>query len=604
MKKTMNETKTTLNRIDLFLRAICFVVAVTTLCFPVFIMRAILVILAVAFAFRRFTIENFIMPAISEYNAEMIKVDSDEDDEEIYETVEVEAHLVSDEDEEEPATTADIAKELAKEFAEELSADDHDETITDEDDEDDEEDEEDEECDCEECEDEDEDEEREAISFNPFKDGCEIIFPQNVTYSLDDLIVKGPVEELDSLVDYCLNPDHYEPSLYTPDTRVLLSGPAGFGKTSLVKAFAKTVDLPILRVHASRFYTNDNLFAKLFELAEHDVAYILEIDAFDLLSGENAVNMAPGSFIETLKTYLEIFDNVIFFAVTDDGGSLDEQTLHFFKKSIELDLPNLEERRALLREFANIVGYDFEVNFDPIAKNCIGFSIGEIKTLIGNSINIARKNKRKTISQADLLSAWDTMLLGSSNSGHSTEKARKLVAYHEAGHAVISYVLSGKESVFRVISIGHGNAGGVTIPTSDENVLIQTEEDLKNEICMTYGGRAAEKLVFGHVSTGASSDIKQATSLIMSMVRTYGMSDEIGPLNVCPKIAMVSVINESNDMQNLITRECIRISKECDQRALDILTTNRDKLEALAEYLISHESITGDEMVELFDALE
>ena len=168
----------------------------------------------------------------------------------------------------------------------------------------------------------------------------------------------------------------------------------------------------------------------------------------------------------------------------------------------------------------------------------------------------------------------------------------------------MEYILSGKKSIIRVLSTSRGTAGGYTLSSLDEEKVIVSKQKLLDRICIMYGGRCAERIVFDALSTGASSDIQAATSVISSMVQKYGMSDEIGPLNVSPKIALMAVLNESNEMRNLISHECIKIAKECEVRTMQILTDNRLMLDALANYLIENESISGEELDELLKSIE
>lgn len=452
--------------------------------------------------------------------------------------------------------------------------------------------------------------EKDCIEFDTLKDGYEFIQPNPNGIKFNDLFVKEPTRELTPLLNFVKDIDRHSPTdIYFPETHILLVGESGSGKNALIRAFANEADLHIIKVHASRFFENEDLLESLFEIAPHIERYIIVLESFETLytaaaSTGNAV--FSDIIVDKLQKYLEVYPNVILFATCDDPSSLisDSSYQRCFKKIIVMESPDFKERRALLEEFTNHVELSNDVNFDALTKLCVGFSIGEIKELVKTAVEIADKNDHVEVTQNDFFDAYDSFSCGSVHDKKHTTENQKLVAYHEAGHAIMEYILAGRKSVIRVLSTSRGTAGGYTLMTTDEEKIIISRQELLDRICTLYGGRCAERIVFGALSTGASADIQAATSIISSMVQNYGMSEEIGPLNVSPKIALMAVLNESNDMRNLISRECIKIAKECDERTMKILTENLPMLDALANYLIENESISGKEMNELLSKFD
>lgn len=461
--------------------------------------------------------------------------------------------------------------------------------------------------------DSEDDEENKCIEFNTLEDGFEFIEPDPENgMKFSSLYVKEPTRELTPLLNYIKNLYTVQKTptdVYAPEKHILLIGENGSGKNALIRAFANEANLHLIKVHASRFFENEDLLESLFELAPHVNRYILQIDSFETLytaSASTGNAIFSEIIIDKLQKYLEVYPHVILFATCEDPTALlsDSSYERCFKKVIVMEAPDFKERQALLKEFTDLVKLSSDVNFDLLTKLCVGFSIGEIKDFVKTAVEFANKNEHDKVTQNDFFDAFDSFSCGSVNDKKHSTEMQKLIAYHEAGHAVMEYILSGKKSIIRVLSTSRGTAGGYTLSSLDEEKVIVSKQKLLDRICFMYGGRCAERIVFDALSTGASSDIQAATSVISSMVQKYGMSDEIGPLNVSPKIALMAVLNESNEMRNLISRECIKIAKECEARTMQILTDNRLMLDALANYLIENESISGEDLDELLKSIK
>lgn len=448
-------------------------------------------------------------------------------------------------------------------------------------------------------------EDKTCISFDTIGAGIDFIQPSEEGIMPEDLIVKAPLKELQDLMQYVIDPTKFDEQGYYPDSNILFAGDIGSGKSSVIKAFANATKLPIIQVNATRFLSSENLVDSLFEMAQFVPSYIIEIDSIEsfnatISNGEDVIN--PQILIDKLLKYHECYPNVLVFATCEEPEKLADDNMidKFFRKVIIMEAPNFDERLALIKEFSKNLSLNSNVNFESIAKRYIGCSIGELKQLVKVAIEVAHKDNRNILNCDDFFDALDYFEGKTGGKKHSLE-SQKLVAYHEAGHAIVSYFLNGKDSVIRVISTSRGNSGGYTAMSLDEENVIMTEQELLNNICISYGGRCAEKIIFNHLSTGASADIQSATSTILQMVQSFGMSEKIGPLNVSPKIAMLSVINEGSDMQNLISAECVRIAKECEKRTMELLLVHRTELDILANYLIQYETITSDEMIKLLE---
>lgn len=438
-----------------------------------------------------------------------------------------------------------------------------------------------------------------------FPDGVELISP-NVSPKVlyQNIINKNAKEELNELSDYILNPDDYDVGHYIPETRILLCGLPGSGKNALVHAFAHNVGIPLYKINASTILENENvdeLLATIFNFSSD--FYVLLIESFELFSNQTS---ETASYILNIVNKIEqqsLYNpNVILFATYEGEENIysGDATYKMFKKMLETDLPNQDERLELLKEFTSNYSVDDDVDFAAVSKAFIGLTVGDIKYLVKSALSIAHRDKRNFLKQDDFFDALDFSTCSSSTQKHTAEM-QKIVAYHEAGHALVQYLVCGKQSVLRIISASRGDVGGYTKPSPEEDKLIFTEEDLLNRICVIYGGRCAEKLIFNHRSTGASVDIENATSLILSMIQSYGMNDEIGPINVAPKLVGMSVVNTSDEIRNVVFKEASKIAKECDKRAFELLSNNREKLDKLANYLIDNESIEGSKLEELLE---
>lgn len=457
----------------------------------------------------------------------------------------------------------------------------------------------------------DEDETSTSFEFDSINDGFDFIFsdPED-GIKFKDLIVQAPVTELKDLCDYIRNPELFQKYDYVPESKIVLLGGTGSGKSALITAFANETDLPLLRVHASRFFDVEGLLESLFKLASHLRRYIIEIDSFELFASASSNDSSgadiPDVILDKLGKYLETYPNIILFATCDAVATFDaaEMIGKFFKKNIYFSNPNPKERIALLKEFIGEFKLDQSVNFDSLSSALFDFAIGDIKLTVSIAKSLVYKAERDYLTQDDFFNAIDVLLGHSLSVTTRSNDSQKIVAYHEAGHAIADYILSGEKSVLRVISISRGENGGYTLSSINEDSVVSTEQELLDRICVCYAGRCAEKLIFNHLSTGASADIQAATSIINAMINSYGMSSAIGPINVAAKVVLSTAINESNKMLDIAFEECQRIARECEERTMNLLKQHHVMLDTLANYLIEHESITGEEMKELLQNVE
>ena len=277
------------------------------------------------------------------------------------------------------------------------------------------------------------------LAINQLEDGIEIIHPYTTKLSLNDIIIREPVEELSELLSFVQNPDIFESTGYTPENRILLLGETGFGKEALIKAFAHDSNLIIARIHASRFLENEEIFDTLSTLADNFNSFVLQIDAFETIFAASSTSEGENSevIVDKLKVYLSCYNNIICFANCEEPSAIEniQSVERLFKKAIIFNIPDHHERIKFLKEFTKDFDLDENVDFENISKNCFGFSIGEIKYLVTTAVGIAHKNNRKKIVQSDFFAAFDSIEYGISNKKHSKE-SQKVVAYHEAGHGL------------------------------------------------------------------------------------------------------------------------------------------------------------------------
>jgi cell division protease FtsH len=403
---------------------------------------------------------------------------------------------------------------------------------------------------------------------------------------------------------------------------VLLIGPPGTGKTLMARAVAGEAGVPFFSISGSEFVemfvgVGASRVRDLFEQAKRNAPCIIFIDEIDAVGRQRGAGLGGGhdereQTLNQILVEMDGFDtnvSVIVMAATNRPDILDPALLRpgRFDRRVILDRPDIQGRVAILKVHTKGKPMGKKVDFEVIAKLTAGFSGADLANLVNESAILAARRDKKVIDMAELEESIDRVLFGPERRSHRiTPKEREITAYHEAGHALVAKLLPLADPPRKVSIISRGMALGYTKPlTEDKN--IETLSRYQARLAMTMGGRAAEEIIFSELSTGASSDIKNATDLAVAMVTSLGMSKTLGPRTFGRKDEMVFLgreISEQKDygdnIANLIDNEVDRIISEAYQTALQVLTENKDMLVKLADALMEHETLEGPALDAVF----
>ena len=421
-------------------------------------------------------------------------------------------------------------------------------------------------------------------------------------------------EELIEIVDFLKKPEKFSKMGAKIPKGVLLYGKPGTGKTLIAKAIAGEADVPFISMSGSEFI---EMFAglgasrvrKLFERARKLSPCIVFIDEIDAIGARRTSNSgAETENNQTLNQFLVEMDgfsseeNIIVLAATNRPEMLDKALLRpgRFDRQITIPVPDLKGRLEILKIHAEDKKLSDDVNLESIAEDTAGFTGAELANILNEAAIIATINKHDEIENSDIEEAVKKVTVGLEKKTRVySEKDKKLTAYHEAGHAVVSKYLPTQTDVKEVSIIPRGVAGGYTMYKSDEDKYYISKTEMKEKLIALLGGRAAEKLVLDDISTGASNDIEVATRIAREMVTKYGMSDNLGPIDFQGK--------EQNDMfvfgENIgdkIGAEVKSLIDEAYNNAQKLLIEHRDKLDAIAQTLLAQEKINEQEFKEIF----
>ena len=424
-------------------------------------------------------------------------------------------------------------------------------------------------------------------------------------------------ESLAEIVDYLHNPQKYTDVGASMPKGVLLVGPPGTGKTMLAKAVAGEANVPFFSISGSEFVEmfvgmGASKVRDLFKQAKEKAPCIVFIDEIDAIGKKRDNQLSSNDereqTLNQLLTEMDGFDDnngVIILAATNRPESLDPALTRpgRFDRRVPVELPDLAGREAILKVHAKKIKTSDDVDFHTIARMASGASGAELANMINEAALRAVRNNRTVVTEADLEESIEVVIAGyQKKSAVLSDKEKKTVAYHEIGHALVAAMQSHSAPVQKITIIPRtSGALGYTMQVETGDKYLMSKDELANKICTFTGGRAAEEVVFGEITTGASNDIEQATKLARAMITRYGMSEEFD------MVALETVNNQylggdtslacSTATQQEIDKMVISLVKSQHEKAIQILKDNRKALDALAKYLYEKETITGEEFM-------
>lgn len=431
-------------------------------------------------------------------------------------------------------------------------------------------------------------------------------------------------EELSEMVDFLKCPEKFSTLGARIPKGVLLVGPPGTGKTLLARAVAGEANVPFFSISGSDFVemyvgVGASRVRDLFDQAKKDAPSVIFIDEIDAVGRHRGAGMGGGhdEREQTLNQLLVEMDGfeknqgVIVIAATNRPDILDPALLRpgRFDRQVRVGYPDTKGREAILKVHSKNKPLAPDVDLRVIANSTVGFVGADLENLLNEAALLAARRNKKAITMAEIEEATVKVIVGTEKKSHKmSDKEKKLTAYHEAGHAISTYYLETQDPVRQVSIIPRGAAGGYTMSVPTEDKSYKTKNGMLDDIVVLLGGRVAEKLVFGDISTGASNDIERATKLAKSMVTEYGMSDRIGPVSYSSGSGEVFLGRDyghakdySEAFAQEIDEEISAIIHNGYDRTEKILTDHMDKLHELAQYLIKYEKIDGEKFAKLMN---
>jgi len=427
-------------------------------------------------------------------------------------------------------------------------------------------------------------------------------------------------KELEEIVDFLKNPKKYEKLGARSPKGVILVGPAGTGKTLLAKAVAGESNVPFFSVAGSEFMEmlvgiGAARVRDLFANAKKTAPSIIFIDEVDAIGRTRSVGAMP-AHDEREQTLNQILvemdgftpnDKVIVVAATNRGDLLDPALLRpgRFDRRVIIDYPDLEGRKAILKIHAEGKPLAKNVSWEKLARRTVGFSGADIENMLNEAAILAARNEKEEVSMDDMEEAATKVKLGPEKKRLQSDMDKKITAYHEGGHGIVTHFQPDTDPVHRISIVSRGMSLGHTLIPPSNDRLYLTKTRLLHMITSMLGGRAAEELIFNETTTGAANDFDQATNIARNMVIEYGMSD-LGPINYGPTRdvtewgrAFYDQTHLSEETMNKIDHEVKRIITECYDEAAKLLKKHRKQLDKVAELLLKKESIDGDEFEKL-----
>ncbi len=428
--------------------------------------------------------------------------------------------------------------------------------------------------------------------------------------------------ELSEIVEFLKNPARFNELGARIPKGVLLVGPPGTGKTLLARAVAGEAGVPFFSISGSDFVemyvgVGASRVRDLFAQAKKNSPSILFIDEIDAVGRHRGAGMGGGhdEREQTLNQLLVEMDGfganegVIIIAATNRPDILDPALLRpgRFDRQVTVGYPDVKGREAILKVHSRNKPLGPDVRLEVIAQSTAGFTGADLENLLNEAALLAARRKKKAITMSEIEEATIKVVVGTEKKSKIiSDKEKRLTAYHESGHAIATYCLEGQDPVHQVSIIPRGMAGGYTMHLPTEERSYQAKNDMLDSIVVLLGGRVAEALILGDISTGASNDIERATDIARDMVTRYGMSDVIGPVSFSSGSHEIFLGKDYNNVHNYsetlateIDQEINRIVKESYARCEEILKANTDKLHILAKYLMKHEKIDGADFEKL-----
>ena len=426
-------------------------------------------------------------------------------------------------------------------------------------------------------------------------------------------------ENLQEIVEYLHDPKKYQEIGASMPKGVLLVGPPGTGKTMLAKAVAGEANVPFFSMSGSEFVEmfvgmGASKVRDLFSQAKEKAPCIVFIDEIDAVGKKREAQLATNDereqTLNQLLTEMDGFEEnngVVILAATNRPESLDPALTRpgRFDRRVPVELPDLQGREAILRVHAKKIKIADNIDFGKIARMAAGASGAELANIVNEAALRAVRDGRKFATQADLEESIEVVIAGyQKKNAILTTKEKLIVSYHEIGHALVAAMQTNSAPVTKITIIPRtSGALGYTMQVDEDNHYLMTKEEMENKIATLTGGRAAEEVEFGTITTGASNDIEQATKLARAMITRYGMSEDFD------MVAMETVNNQylggdtslacSADTQSTIDRKVVELVRRQHEKAKQILTENKAKMDELAKHLYEQETITGDEFMEI-----
>ena len=464
-----------------------------------------------------------------------------------------------------------------------------------------------------------------AMAFGIGKSNAKVYVPSSDGIRFSDVAGEDEAKEnLAEIVDYLHNPKKYSDIGASMPKGVLLVGPPGTGKTMLAKAVAGEAGVPFFSMSGSEFVEmfvgmGASKVRDLFRQAKEKAPCIVFIDEIDAIGkkreGQFGGNDEREQTLNQLLTEMDGFEGnngVIILAATNRPESLDPALTRpgRFDRRVPVELPDLAGREAILKVHAKKIKAADNVDFHTIARMAAGTSGAELANIVNEAALRAVRSGRTVVEQADLEESIEVVIAGyQKKNAIMTDSEKKVVAYHEIGHALVAALQTDSAPVQKITIIPRtSGALGYTMQVEQNDKVLMTKEELENKIATLTGGRAAEELVFNSITTGASNDIEQATKLARAMITRYGMTEEFD------MVALETVNNQylggdaslacSADTQKEVDRKVVQTVRVQHEKALKLLKDNRGKLEELAGYLYEKETITGEEFMTILSRRE